>query len=99
VTGITEQNIFKLIKDAGQGGLRRDDPRAAWRRAPRDGAEGDPGGQVIRAIEPRFKAVRAARADDVRGSRSLQSSASSTKPSDAASRRSWIRSTAPRSRR
>ena len=56
VTGITEQNIFKLIKILTKAGLVQTirGPRGGVRLAMTPGAIRV--GQVIRAIEPRFKA-------------------------------------------
>ena len=56
VTGITEQNIFKLIKTLTKAGLVQTirGPHGGVRLAKAPGAIRV--GQVIRAIEPRFKA-------------------------------------------
>ena len=56
VTGITEQNIFKLIKTLTKAGLVETirGPHGGVRLAKAPGAIRV--GQVIRAIEPRFKA-------------------------------------------
>ena len=56
VTGITEQNIFKLIKTLTKAGLVQTirGPHGGVRLAMAPGAIRV--GQVIRAIEPRFKA-------------------------------------------
>ena len=56
VTGITEQNIFKLIKTLTKAGLVQTirGPHGGVRLARAPGAIRV--GQVIRAIEPRFKA-------------------------------------------
>src|SRR2546421_13009145 len=56
VTGITEQNIFKLIKTLTKAGLVQTirEPHGGVRLAMAPGAIRV--GQVIRAIEPRFKA-------------------------------------------
>ena len=56
VTGITEQNIFKLIKTLTKAGLVQTirGPHGGVRLAMMPGAIRV--GQVIRAIEPRFKA-------------------------------------------
>ena len=56
VTGITEQNIFKLIKTLTKAGLVQTirGPNGGVRLAMAPGAIRV--GQVIRAIEPRFKA-------------------------------------------
>ena len=56
VTGITEQNIFKLIKTLTKAGLVQTSrgPHGGVRLARAPGAIRV--GQVIRAIEPRFKA-------------------------------------------
>ncbi len=91
-TGITEQNIFKLIKVLTKGGfvetIRR--PQGGVRLAMAPSAIRV--GQVIRAIEPRF-GLRPARRDALRGAGVGRWSANSTAPSGAASRRSWKRST------
>ena len=65
VTGITEQNIFKLIKTLTKAGFVETirGPHGGVRLAMAPKAIRV--GQVIRAIEPRFQRVRAARPDPV----------------------------------